>query len=188
MSFLVPLWLGFAFVGASAFTAAYSRLLGEMAGQRVSVVLRNFMGIPLFLTGFIMAWVLPSRFLFAPTIAALSAGGFLIVAGAVPFFWGHFIIGRPSHMPSVKDALVRRSLYASVRHPIYAGGLAICAGGALVHPTSAFVAATASGFIWLLIQARLEEIDLLQRMPQYRDYMREVPNRFLPRIGGRRPG
>jgi protein-S-isoprenylcysteine O-methyltransferase Ste14 len=77
--------------------------------------------------------------------------------------------------------LVRHSVYAYVRHPIYAGGLLICVGGALIKPTFAVVAACALGFVWLIIQARLEEIDLLQRLPAYREYMEQVP-RFVPRL------
>jgi protein-S-isoprenylcysteine O-methyltransferase Ste14 len=37
------------------------------------------------------------------------------------------------------------------------------------------------GWIWVLIQARLEEADLLQRLPAYRQYMQGVP-RFVPRL------
>jgi len=36
-----------------------------------------------------------------------------------------------------------------------------------------------------MIQARLEEVDLVQRLPayrEYREYMEEVP-RFIPRLG-----
>jgi Cu+-exporting ATPase len=66
-----------------------------------------------------------------------------------------------------------------VRHPIYAGGLSMFVGGALLKPTSPVVLACALGFIWLIVQARLEEIDLVQRVRGYRDYMKEVP-RFLP--------
>ena len=84
-------------------------------------------------------------------------------------------------MPSVKDTLVRHGLYAYVRHPIYAGGFGIVAGLALIRPTWAFVLACILGFIWLIVQARLEEIDLLQRMPDYKDYMKQVP-RFFPRL------
>ncbi|MBI5560512.1 MAG: hypothetical protein HY883_04495 [Deltaproteobacteria bacterium] len=76
MSFLVPLWLGFAFVGASAFTAAYSRLLGEMIGQWVSVVLRNFTGIPLFVWGFVMALTTPSPFFLSRMQPQSLSGGF----------------------------------------------------------------------------------------------------------------
>ena len=84
-------------------------------------------------------------------------------------------------MPSVKDTLVRNGLYAYVRHPIYSGGFFLLAGLALIRPTAAFAAACGLGFIWLIVQARLEETDLLQRMPDYRDYMKQVP-RFLPRL------
>lgn len=84
-------------------------------------------------------------------------------------------------MPSVKDTLVRHGLYAYVRHPIYDGGFVILAGLAVIRPTSAFAAACILGIIWLIVQARLEEIDLLQRMPDYKDYMKQVP-RFLPRL------
>jgi protein-S-isoprenylcysteine O-methyltransferase Ste14 len=35
------------------------------------------------------------------------------------------------------------------------------------------------GFVWILVQTELEEIDLLQRAPGYREYMKKVP-RYLP--------
>ncbi len=54
-------------------------------------------------------------------------------------------------------------------------------GIALIRPTRAFATAYMLGFAWLIVQARLEEIDLLQRMADYKEYMRQVP-RFLPRI------
>jgi len=57
-------------------------------------------------------------------------------------------------------------------------------GAMLLKPTSIFPLASALGVVWLFIQARLEEIDLLQRMPEYREYMKKVP-RFLPRISAR---
>ncbi len=53
--------------------------------------------------------------------------------------------------------------------------------GALLKPTFTVVAACAIGAGWLIVQARLEEIDLLQRLPSYRGYMKEVP-RFVPRL------
>ncbi|HKZ58096.1 MAG TPA: methyltransferase, partial [Thermodesulfovibrionales bacterium] len=86
-----------------------------------------------------------------------------------------------THMPSVKDTLVRHGLHAYVRHPIYAGGMLIVAGLSLIRPTLAFVTACLLGFIWLIVQARLEEIDLLQRMPDYKDYIKQVP-RFIPSL------
>ena len=54
--FLIPLLLGFALGGASAFTAAFSRLWGERGGRMATMVLRNLLAIPLWLFGFVLAW------------------------------------------------------------------------------------------------------------------------------------
>jgi protein-S-isoprenylcysteine O-methyltransferase Ste14 len=35
--------------------------------------------------------------------------------------------------------------------------------------------------IWVMIQAKLEDMDLVERLPVYKVYMQRVP-RFLPRI------
>lgn len=172
---------GFALVGASAFTAAYSRWWGEKGGQWATIILRNLVGIPFWITGFVLAWIEPSPLLFNSDIASKLTGLSLIILGSIPFIWGHIELGWRTHMPSVKDTLVQQGLYAYVRHPVYTGGFAILAGLALIRPTSAFVIACMLGFIWLIVQARLEEIDLIQRMPDYKDYMKRVP-RFLPRF------
>jgi len=185
--FLIPLLFGFALVGASAFTAAYSRWWGERAGEMTSSVLRNFLGIPLWFYGAIVAWLQPSPFLFNPSIGTKVIGWVFLIAGLVPFIWGHLVIGKPTHMPSVRDTLVRHSLYAYVRHPIYSGGMLMAVGLALLKPTSTFFLACIIGFVWLIIQARLEEIDLLQRMLAYRKYMEEVPC-FVPRLRKREAG
>jgi protein-S-isoprenylcysteine O-methyltransferase Ste14 len=61
--------------------------------------------------------------------------------------------------------------------------MALVAGGlALLRPTLAVVLACSLRFAWLMIQARLAEVDLVQRLPAYREYMEEVP-RFIPRLG-----
>jgi len=184
--YLIPLLLGFTLVGASAFTATYSRWWGERGGELATWILRNLLGIPIWLFGAILAWLQPSPSLFIPGRTTYTLGSLLVSAGSVPFIWGHLVLGRPTHMPSMQDTLARQSLYAWVRHPIYAGGLLICVGLALLKPTSTFVLACATGFVWLIIQARLEEIDLLQRLPEYREYMEQVP-RFIPRMGKKRP-
>lgn len=173
--------IGFALVGASAFTSAYSRWWGEKGGQMATIILRNFLGIPLWITGFVLAWIEPSPLLINPNLTSKLIGIFLIILGSIPFIWGHIELGWRTHMPSVKDTLVQQGLYAYVRHPIYAGGFAILIGLALIRPTSAFVLACILGFIWLGVQTRLEETDLLQRMQDYKDYMKRVP-RFLPRF------
>src|SRR3972149_5702574 len=173
--------IGFALVGASAFTSTYSRWWGEKGGQWATIILRNLLGIPLWFTGFILAWNKSSPLLFDPNITLKLVGLFLIILGFIPFIWGHIELGWRTHMPSVKDTLVRHGLYAYVRHPIYAGGMLIDAGIGLFKPTLVFVIACMLGEAWLMIQARFEEIDLLQRMPDYRKYMEEAP-RFVPRF------
>ncbi len=178
--FLLPLLAGFALAGASAFTAAWSRRWGVRGGQRATAVLRNLLGIPLYFAGLVLAWLAPTPALFEPGRAGTIAAWALIALGAVPIVLGHLQLGWRTHMPSVQDSLMRDGLYARVRHPIYAGALPVFAGLALLRPSAAFVLACTLSLAFFLLQACLEEIDLLQRMPGYREYRREVPA-FLPR-------
>jgi protein-S-isoprenylcysteine O-methyltransferase Ste14 len=115
--------------------------------------------------------------LFSAGWAVKSLGWLLVIAGSDSISLGTWcsLTGW-----SIRDA-TRHSLYAYVRHPIYAGGLLMFVGGVLLKPTVTVGAAFALGFFWLIVQARLEEIDLVDRLPQYREYMKEVP-RFVPRL------
>ncbi len=184
--FLLPLLLGFVLTGASAFTTAYSHRWGERGGRLATIILRNLLGIPLSFIGFVMAWQQPAPLLFNPGTMIRASGWLLIIIGSVPVILGHLVLGWRTHMPSVRDTLVRHGLYAYVRHPIYGGGLLIMVGLALLRPTSAFALACALWLVFFIVQARLEEIDLLQRLPAYRDYMERVP-RFVPRLRKRQP-
>lgn len=51
----------------------------------------------------------------------------------------------------------------------------------LLVPTQAVAIACLLGIVWVIIQTKCEEYDLLQRLPEYREYMHQVP-RFLPRL------
>lgn len=179
--FLIPLLVGLVFAGASAFTTAYSRRLGDRGGTIITALLRNVLGIPLWVVGYIWAWLTPSPLLFTPNAFSSTLGWILIAAGSLPVIAGHVYVGMRSHLPSVRDMLVRHGLYAYVRHPIYAGGLIVLPGAVLIQPSLTVLVASAIVYVWLFAQARLEEIDLVQRLPEYRDYMREVP-RFIPRL------
>lgn len=179
--FLAPLLLGFTLGWASAFTTVYSRRWGERGGQMATMILRNALAIPLWIAGFVLAWLAPAPLLFIPSSATQALSWLLIAVGSIPVIWGHLVLGLRTHMPSVRDSLVRDGLYAYVRHPIYAGGLLIFVGLALLRPTLTLVLASAFGLVWAIIQARLEEIDLVQRLPAYREYMEQVP-RFVPRL------
>ena len=83
-------------------------------------------------------------------------------------------------LPTARDALVERGLYARVRHPIHAGMFLVWISLVLVHPTVVVALASALGAVWTLVQTGAEEHDLVRRLPAYRDYMRRVP-RFVPK-------
>src|SRR3989304_4448184 len=144
-AFLFPLVLGFVLGGASAFTAASSRRWGERGGQVASIFQRYALGIPLWIFGYILAWRAAAPFLFVPGGAVPALGWLLIAVGAVPVIWGHLRLGLRTHMPSVRDTLVRTGLYARVRHPIYGGGVVIFGGLALLRPTGPGLVGSAPG-------------------------------------------
>ena len=184
-AFLIPLLLGFIFDSASAFTAAFSRRWGAQRGQWATLVLRNVLGVPLWVIGLGLAVRSPSPVLFAapPLLAAL--GWVLLAVGCgVQLLALASLRGRAA-MPLMTDALVEHGVYGHIRHPIYAGLLLEFAALLLVKPCRALALACVLGMLWALLQTRLEELDLLERMPAYREYLERVP-RFLPRFRTRR--
>ena len=179
--FLIPLLLGFALGGASAFTATYSRWWGERGGALATSILRNFLGIPLWLVGYILAWVQHAPTAFNPGGLTKTLSWLVIFAGAILVSWGHQMLGWRAHMPSLKDTLVRHGVYGRVQHPIYAGIFLILIGFTLLNPTLPVAVASAVAIGFFIVMARLEEFDLIERVPEYREYMKEVP-RFVPRL------
>ncbi len=149
-----------------------------------TAVLRNALGIPLWLVGLALAWRAPLSLQFVPGPTVTVVAALLLAVGLAVVIWGHLLLGWRTHMPSIRDSLVRRGLYAHVRHPIYSGIMVALAGLVLLRPTPTVILAAAVAGGAFLVQARLEEVDLLQRLPGYRKYMREVP-RFVPRLGGK---
>jgi protein-S-isoprenylcysteine O-methyltransferase Ste14 len=183
---LIPLLLGFTCDAASAFTAAFSRRWGARHGQWVTFVLRNVLGIPLWVVGLGLAVRSPSPVLFAVPALLEALGWGLLAAGCgVQVLALASLRGRAAK-PSMADALVEHGVYGHIRHPIYAGLLLEFAALILLKPRRTVALACALGMLWALLQARLEEVDLLQRMPAYRDYLGRVP-RFIPRRRRQRP-
>jgi protein-S-isoprenylcysteine O-methyltransferase Ste14 len=185
-TFLIPLLLGFALNCASAFTTAYTRLWGERGGRLASTILRDVFGIPVWAIGLCLAVVTASPEIFPSSLVTQIFGWLLIIAGAVIIILGLLSLGWRAATPSVKDTLVVHGLYANIRHPLYSGTFLEFVGLFLISPTIAVAIAVLLGIGWLLIQARLEEIDLLQRIPAYREYMKRVP-RFVPHLKNPKP-
>lgn len=109
----------------------------------------------------------------------------LILLGVVLYAWGHVVLGRITGWPTMHDPVVRRGPYGVVRHPITDGALLAALGVFLVRPTQSVALAGALSIVGLVLQTKLEEIDLLQRLPAYAAYKTEVPW-LVPRVPARR--
>jgi len=179
--FLIPLLTGFAFNWASAFTDFYSRRFGERSGRLASFILRNILGIPVWVYGLVLAFRESASPLFIPNLATEVLGWLLMAIGTIPIVWGLLMLGWRSFRPTKQDTLVSKGLYKYIRHPIYSGVLLDFIGGILIRPTIPAVLACALGWGYVFIQARLEELDLVRRIPAYRQYTQQTP-RFFPRL------
>lgn len=179
--FLILLVVGFALNIASAFTTVLERMFGVQGGRVASAILRNFLGIPLWAIGLILSFGEDAPPLFAGGIWNVMAGWILIIAGMILIFSAIFSIQTRAVAPAATDRLAEKGIYAVIRHPVYAGVFLELLGLLLLNPTLVFGLAALIGAGWVFLQARVEEIDLLARMPQYRAYMERVPG-FLPRL------
>jgi protein-S-isoprenylcysteine O-methyltransferase Ste14 len=184
--FLIPLLVGFTFNSISAFTAAFSRRWGERRGTWATVVLRDVLGIPVWALGVVLAFRASSPFVFTPSSVFRILGIALISVGAVIIIVALISIRVRAAAPSTHDALVQSGLYGLIRHPIHAGTILEFVGLWLIKPTVTVSAAGVLGILWILVQSRLEERDLVLRLTSYREYMSRVP-RFVPRLRSRRP-
>ncbi len=181
MYFLIPLIIGFIFNWASAFTGFYTSKWGERRGRAATFIMRNILGIPVWVIGLILAVRQPSPLLFEPSPAIRWLAWLLAGLGVVPMVLALIRLRKRSYNPSSADTLVDTGIYGRIRHPIYTGVLLELASAAIGHPTSTTLIACGLCLIYVFVQARFEELDLLRRIPSYRDYMTRVP-RFFPRL------
>jgi len=182
--FLVPLFVGFVFNWASAFTHFFSRRWGERAGKRASFIMRNVLGIPVWAYGLVLAGKESSPPLYSPNLTSEALGWLLVVLGTILMVWALLLLGFRSFRPTERDTLVSNGIYNFIRHPIYSGLLLDLMAFPLMRPRMPVFLASALGWGYVFIQARLEELDLVERIPAYRQYMERVP-RFFPRLANR---
>lgn len=86
----------------------------------------------------------------------------------------------PSPMPMKDGDLQTGGVYALVRHPIYAGVMALVIGVALGSGSLLRAAIVAMMLVFFNIKARWEEARLVEKYPEYPAYTTTVP-RFIPR-------
>jgi protein-S-isoprenylcysteine O-methyltransferase Ste14 len=113
---------------------------------------------------------------------SMAAGAVLFVVGLWVAYRGIGALGpNLSALPAPMEAgeLVVSGIYRRVRHPIYAGVVAVALGWAffVVSPAALVVAIVLAG--WLDLKSRREEAWLLARYPGY-DAYRAGTARFVP--------
>ena len=179
--FLILLLTGFAFNWASAFTHYYSKRWGERRGRIVTFVARNILGIPVWAFGVILGVRAEAKNLFVPGPAVKFLAWLFLSVATFLMIWALVLLGLRSFRPTEKDTLISGGVFRHIRHPIYSGLLLDFVGIWLIRPTPPVLLVCLLGFGFVIIQARLEEKDLVERMPAYREYMKRVP-RFFPRF------
>jgi protein-S-isoprenylcysteine O-methyltransferase Ste14 len=179
--FVIPLILGFTSNAASAFTTIYSEKLGKAKGTLLTIVLRDITGIPVWAIGFVMSIRESAGFLYRISLLTQITGWLLILAGAVIIVIALVSIRIKAAAPSAGDTLVNKGIYSVIRHPIHSGTFLEFIGLLILQPSLQTGLAFVLGCIWIFIQTKLEEQDLIKRIPEYRDYLKQVP-RFFPSL------
>ena len=138
--------------------------------------------------GFIALLVVPAldhRFGWSAVPACVALLGDILVAIG---FYGIWLVYRENTFSSATIELaqdhrvISTGPYAIVRHPMYAFGSLFLLGTPLALGSYwglAPFAATMPFLIWRLVD---EERFLAQRLPGYKDYQKQVPDRLIPRI------
>jgi protein-S-isoprenylcysteine O-methyltransferase Ste14 len=115
--------------------------------------------------------------LLSPRPAAIA----LQAIAAVLFVWGRATFGLRSFHPAAnptEGGLVTTGPYRWMRHPIYAAILLFAGAGAVARPSagSLFFLLVAAG---AAVRIAAEETLLVERYPEYRDYVRRT-KRLIP--------
>ncbi len=150
--------------------------------------------------GYVPAVLLPAEWLLPPMLIALRVGeieaGWLPVrvvglavglAGAALLTWSAVLLGRfLMHEAAVREdhALIENGPYRFIRHPVYAGYLALLLGSGIASLNSCLWLLWPISLLGILIQAGSEERLLGERFGQdYACYVRRT-GRLVPRLRG----
>jgi protein-S-isoprenylcysteine O-methyltransferase Ste14 len=172
--FLIPLVLGFGSNLASAFTTTYSVKWGKANGTLISILLRDIFGIPVWAIGFVMSISESSQMFYEVSLIFKIIGWLIITAGGVIIVIALVRIRTKAAAPSTVDTLVRHGIYSRVRHPIHSGTFLEFIGVFILWPSLQVAIASVLGIIWILLQTKFEEKDLIKRIPEYKEYKLKV--------------
>lgn len=178
--FLIPLLAGFISNLASAFTTTYSEKWGPKTGTFITIILRDVLGIPVWAAGYVMAIDESADLFYRTGFISNTVGLCMIIAGSLIIIIALLQLRIKAAAPSTKDNLTRSGIYSVVRHPIHIGTALEFIALFIIWPSISVTIAVISGLIWLVLQSIFEERDLIRRIPDYKDYMNEVPG-FLPK-------
>jgi protein-S-isoprenylcysteine O-methyltransferase Ste14 len=123
-----------------------------------------------------------------PETAATSlviAGDIIAFAACIWLLVSVVSLGRCFGVLPEARGLVTRGPYRVVRHPVYLGELAACAGLMLAAPTARNFLVGIVFFAAQAVRMRLEERELEEQFPEYRRYAALTP-RLVPRLIPRR--
>jgi len=113
-------------------------------------------------------------------------GPVLLLAGIAVAITGATQMGSslsPWPVPSnevTSTGLITSGLFDKVRHPIYAGLLAACAGLSVTTGDATRLLLTAILLYALDVKTDYEEAELQKIFPDYDNYKQDVPNKFFP--------
>ncbi|MGZ4115675.1 MAG: methyltransferase family protein [Actinomycetota bacterium] len=117
--------------------------------------------------------------------AAYAVGGLLLVLGSLLLVAGGLRLGpslTPLPAPRTGQELTTTGIYGLVRHPMYGGGLVFALGWSIVFGSVVGLVLTAVLVVFVELKSRREEQWLAQRYPDYADYRRRTPRRFIPYV------
>lgn len=114
----------------------------------------------------------------------VAAGVVLTVVGIAVAVWAARALGRwltPFPRPLPEAAVVDTGPYAHVRHPIYAGALALLVGLSLLTSVAALIVTGVLALLWVG-KAGVEERHMADLVPGYPAYCERVRRRIVPGI------
>lgn len=117
------------------------------------------------------------NFILGPGLVALGSG--TIVLGMDD---ARMIHPSPLSQPSFEQTLVTEGIYSKIRHPIYAGTLAVLAGFSVVMGSAPSLVLVAALWYGLDRRTNFEEGQFMKEYgSEYARYKKNVPDKFLPK-------